>query len=69
MNTENKFMGTSDAVKKWGLCENGECERKAQARITRWCRNDKIIGAEQDGKNKPWRIPIDATPPAHFKKT
>lgn len=31
--------------------------------VRRWCREGKILGAEQDAAGKPWRIPDDAVPP------
>lgn len=48
------FMGTKEASEKWGV---------SQATISRWCREGKIEGAEQDAKGSPWRIPVDAVPP------
>lgn len=54
-----KYMGTSEAAEKWG------CK---QATVSKLCREDKIKGAEQDGKGKPWRIPADAPNPFAKKK-
>ncbi len=31
--------------------------------ITKWCREGKIPGAEQDRKGSPWRIPVDTKKP------
>lgn len=52
------FMGTKEAYEKWGI---------SQATISRWCREGKIEGAEQDAKGSPWRIPVDAVPPERKK--
>ena len=48
------YMGTSEAAEKWG---------RSQATISKACREGKIIGAEQDGPGKPWRIPADTPNP------
>lgn len=48
------YMGTSKAAEVWGC---------SQAYVAKLCREGKIKGAEQDGKGKPWRIPIDAPKP------
>lgn len=50
----SNYMGTSDASEKWG---------HSQAAISKLCREGKIKGAEQDGKGKPWRIPVDTPNP------
>ncbi len=47
-------MGTSDAADKWGL---------KQQYVAKLCREEKIPGAEQDAKGKPWRIPSDTPKP------
>ncbi|MFR1622630.1 MAG: helix-turn-helix domain-containing protein [Oscillospiraceae bacterium] len=47
-------MGTKIASELWG---------RSSTTISRWCREGKIEGAEQDGAGSPWRIPIDAQPP------
>ena len=52
-------MGTKEAAEKWG------CKPST---VAKWCREDKIPGANQDGKGSPWHIPKDAEPPAGFKK-
>lgn len=52
---ENKYMGTSEAAKKWGL--------KPET-VAKLCREGKIAGAEQDGKRQPWRIPINTSNPS-----
>lgn len=44
-------MGTKEAAKQWGV---------TQGTISRWCREGKIEGAEQDERGSPWRIPKDA---------
>jgi len=49
-----EYMGTKEAAKKWG------CDQKA---ISRWCREGRIEGAEQDKKGCPWRIPVNAKCP------
>lgn len=49
-----EFMGTKEASEKWNVPQNT---------ISRWCREDKIAGAEQDAKGSPWRIPINAQCP------
>ena len=49
-----KYMGTSEAAEKWG---------RSQSTISKACREGKVKGAEQDGKGKPWRIPVDASNP------
>lgn len=48
------YMGTSEASEKWG---------RSQATISKACREGKVIGAEQDGPGKPWRIPADTPNP------
>lgn len=52
-------MGTKEASEKWGY---------PQSTISKWCREDKIPGAEQDGKGSPWHIPKDAVCPRPIKK-
>lgn len=56
----SNYMGTSEASKKWG------CRQDA---VSKACRDGKIKDAEQDGKGKPWRIPIDAPNPFEKRKT
>ena len=51
-------IGTKEAAEKWGY---------KQATITKWCRENKIPGAEQDEKGSPWRIPKDAECPRKMK--
>ena len=51
---ENFFMGTKEASNLWGVSQNT---------ITRWCREGKIMGVEQDDVRSPWRIPKNAVPP------
>ena len=48
--TEEKelvYMGTKEAAELWGV---------KQATVSKWCREKKIHGAEQDKKGSPWRI-------------
>lgn len=52
---EKRYMGTSEASKKWGI--------KSET-IAKLCREGKIAGAEQDGKGRPWRIPINTSNPS-----
>lgn len=49
-----EYVGTSVKAKEWHV---------SKTTVSRWCREDKISGAEQDGKGKPWRIPKDAVKP------
>lgn len=51
---ENFFMGTKEASNLWGTSQNT---------ITRWCREKRIKGVEQDDVGSPWRIPKNAVPP------
>ena len=53
------YVGTAVMAELW------ECK---QSTITKWCREGKIEGAEQDGKRSPWRIPVDAQCPKNRKK-
>ena len=53
------YVGTAAMAELWG------CK---QSTITKWCREGKIEGAEQDGKRSPWRIPVDAQCPAIKRK-
>jgi len=46
-----EFIGTKEAAKQWGV---------TQGTISKWCREGRIEGAEQDEKGSPWRIPKDA---------
>lgn len=59
--TEEKdlvYMGTREAAKLWGV---------KQSTVSKWCREKKIYGAEQDKKGSPWRIPINAECPKSIK--
>lgn len=56
---ENKMIGVPEFAKKYHLDDE---------KVRRWCRSGKLLGAEQDGKGKPWRIPIDAVPPQKKSK-
>lgn len=51
-------MGTKQASEKWGY---------SQSTISNWCRQGLIQDAEQDKKNSPWRIPINARCPKKIK--
>lgn len=53
------YVGTAAMAELWG------CK---QSTITKWCREGKIEGAEQDSKGSPWRIPVDAQCPAIKRK-
>lgn len=53
---EAGYMGTKEAAKLWGVNRNT---------ISRWCRENRIPGAEQDAPGSPWRIPRDAKCPNH----
>ncbi len=48
------YVGTKAKSKEWGV---------SQSKISKWCREGKIPGAEHDGDGSPWRIPIDAEKP------
>ena len=50
----DEYMGTSKAAELWN------CQ---QDLISKLCREGKIKGAEQDGKGKPWRIPVNTPNP------
>ena len=52
-------IGTREASKKWGY---------TQATVQKWCREGLILGADQDGKGCPWRIPKKAKCPFKVKK-
>ena len=52
-------MGTKQAAEKWGV---------TQATVSKWCRNNLILGATQDKKGSTWHIPINAKPPKKIKK-
>lgn len=51
---DKKYMGTKKAAELWGC---------TPATVSGLCREGKIKGAEQDGKGKPWRIPINTPNP------
>lgn len=56
-NQQKQMMDTQEAAKKWGVTPE---------KVRRWCNDPEIskqIGAEHDGKGRPWRIPIDAQKP------
>lgn len=46
-----EMIGTKEASKRWGY---------SQSTISKWCRENKIPGAEQDGPGRPWRISKEA---------
>lgn len=46
-----QFLGTKEASEKLGV---------KQSTVTRWCRERKIKGAEQDVSGSPWRIPVSS---------
>ena len=50
--------GTKKFAKKWGV---------SQETVARWCRENKIPGATQDGKGSPWHIPKNARKPGKAK--
>lgn len=52
-------IGSKEAASMWGV---------TQATVSKWCREGKIIGAEQDCKGSPWRIPKDAKKPIKKEK-
>ena len=51
-------MGTKEAARLWGY---------SQSTISKWCRNECIPGATQDGKGSPWHIPKNAICPKPIK--
>ncbi len=51
-----EYMGTKEAARLWGI---------PQDILSRMCRQNKIPGAEQDGKGSPWRIPGNAKRPEY----
>lgn len=51
-------MGTKEAAERWGY---------PQATISKWCRQNKIPGAEQDRNGSPWHIPKDAVCPCTIR--
>ena len=53
------YVGTAAMAELWG------CK---QSTITKWRREGKVEGAEQDSKGSPWRIPVDAQCPAIKRK-
>ncbi len=53
-----EYMGTAEASNKWGYKKDT---------ISRWCREGKISGAEQDKRGSPWRIPNDVKCPKPLK--
>ena len=54
-----EYMGTKVAAELWNV---------EQGTVSKWCREGKIPGAEQDKKGSPWRIPMDAQPPTRQRK-
>lgn len=51
-----EYIGTREAMKICGY---------SQAQISEWCRKGLILGAEQDGKGCPWRMPKDTVFPKY----
>ncbi|MBP3415384.1 MAG: helix-turn-helix domain-containing protein [Clostridia bacterium] len=52
-------IGTKEAASLWGY---------KPSTISKWCREGKIPGADQDGPGSPWRIPKDAKCPKSIKE-
>lgn len=50
----NKLVGTKVIAEKWKV---------VPSTVTKWCREGKIEGAEQDSFGSPWRIPENAECP------
>ena len=44
-----EYVGTAHAAEILGV---------TMATVSRWCREGKIAGAEQDAPGKPWRISV-----------
>lgn len=55
-----EYMGTKEASDKWGVSRNT---------ISGWCRDGRILNAEQDAKGSPWRIPKDTECPINTRKS
>ena len=53
------FVGTNVMAELW------DCK---PSQITKWCREGKIPGAEQDRPGSPWRIPVDAIKPEEKRR-
>lgn len=51
-------IGTKEFAEKFGV---------PQYIVSKWCREKKIFGANQDAKGSPWHIPKDALPPYEYK--
>lgn len=51
-------IGTKEAAELWQV---------TQATVSKWCREGKIPGAEQDAKGSPWRIPKNSKRPNNNK--
>lgn len=49
-----EYVGTKVMAELWAC---------SPATITKWCREGRIAGAEQDSYGSPWRIPVDALKP------
>ncbi len=52
-------MGTKEAAAKWNV---------RQETVSKWCREGKIKGANQDNIGSPWHIPKDAERPTTKRK-
>lgn len=53
-------IGTKEFAERW------QCR---QSTVSKWCREGKIEGADQDAKGSPWHIPKDAKPPLKYRKS
>ncbi|MEE6159240.1 helix-turn-helix domain-containing protein [Olsenella sp. YH-ols2221] len=49
-----EYVGSKLKSEEWGV---------DQSKISKWCREGKIPGANQDKKGSPWRIPVNAKKP------
>lgn len=52
-------IGTKEFASQFG------CKQET---VTRWCREGRIPGANQDAPGSPWHIPKDAVPPIKNKR-
>ena len=56
-----EYMGTKEAAEKFGV---------KSSTVARWCRENRVPGAEQDAPGSPWRIPsnftVDLLRPANY---
>ena len=49
-----EFFGTKAMAERWNC---------SQSQSSKWCREGKIPGVEQEKPGSPWRIPVDAVKP------